>query len=104
MSEDQQIKTDAGQADEHPEEKLLRQPGGVDELWYKSTYPDVAAANVSAVEHYRVFGWTEGRDPNPDFSTSWYLRENSDVAAAGINPLRHFLEYGLKEGRLPRPP
>jgi hypothetical protein len=104
MSEDRQIETVAGAAKEHPEEKILRGPGGVDELWYKTTYPDVAAANVSPVVHYRFHGWKEGRDPNPNFSTSWYLGKNSDVAAADINPLVHFLEYGRTEGRLPRSP
>ena len=36
----------------------------VDEAWYFSKYPDVAAAKISAVEHYNRFGITEGRLPN----------------------------------------
>jgi glycosyltransferase involved in cell wall biosynthesis len=87
---------------EHPEGQVLSRPDGVDELWYKSVYRDVAAANISAVEHYRLYGWKEGRDPNPDFSTRWYVQEYPEVVSAGINPLVHFLEYGRKQGRRPR--
>ena len=46
-------------------------------------------------------GWREGRDPNPDFSTSYYLSANVDVRDAGINPLYHYLTVGRGEGRRP---
>jgi len=67
--------------------------------WYRSRYPDVAAAGLDPASHYLEHGWREGRDPGPSFSTAAYLEENPDVARAGINPLLHFLEYGYSEGR-----
>lgn len=36
-----------------------------DSLYYLAQNPDVAAANVSPLEHYLLFGQDEGRDPNP---------------------------------------
>ncbi len=76
------------------------------EEYYLANNPDVAAAIdaglfQSAEEHYSLFGWSEGRDPNENFDTSFYLSENPDVAAAGVNPLDHFWAYGAAEGRIP---
>jgi pectin methylesterase-like acyl-CoA thioesterase len=77
-----------------------------DSAYYLSQNPDVAAAIEagligSAEEHYNLFGFSEGRDPNPYFDTSFYLEQNPDVAAAGINPFDHFIEFGEAEGRAP---
>ncbi|QDG74557.1 hypothetical protein [Labrenzia sp. PHM005] len=78
------------------------------ETFYLANNPDVAEAVAagtvaSAEEHYNLFGWSEGRDPNEHFDTSFYLSENPDVAAAGVNPFHHFLTYGAAEGRVPNP-
>lgn len=77
-----------------------------DEAYYLSQNPDVAAAIAagvvgSAEEHYGLFGFLEGRDPNPYFDTSFYLLQNPDVAAAGVNPLDHYNNFGASEGRSP---
>lgn len=61
---------------------------------YHRTYPDVAAKGHRALKHYVRYGWKEGRDPTPFFSTSAYLRENAAVARQGINPFLHFLKHG----------
>jgi hypothetical protein len=55
------------------------------EAYYLANNPDVAAAIdagvfQSAEEHFNLFGWSEGRDPNENFDTSFYLSENPDVA------------------------
>jgi GT2 family glycosyltransferase len=71
--------------------------------WYLARYQDVAAANLDPLEHYLLYGVSEGRDPGPDFSTSGYLARYRDVAEADINPLLHYIRYGKKEGRLTTP-
>lgn len=73
----------------------------IDPFFYLSRNADVSAAHLSAETHYRTWGWHEGRDPNPDFSTAGYLSANPDVNAAGMNPLDHYDQYGWKEGRDP---
>jgi 4-hydroxybenzoate polyprenyltransferase len=83
---------------------LLRRTGDVDAGWYISTYPDLSATEIDAVEHYCKIGWQEGRDPNPSFSTVEYLRRNWDVAVSGMNPLAHFIRHGQFEGRAALPP
>ncbi|NYZ17764.1 hypothetical protein HL658_34910 [Azospirillum sp. RWY-5-1] len=75
----------------------------VDEDWYRSAYPDVAAAGVAPAVHYVHHGWRERRDPNPWFSTSGYLSAYPDVAEAKLCPLLHFVQRGAAEGRRPHP-
>lgn len=73
----------------------------VNEPWYLSQNPDVAAAGINATTHYMNWGWREGRDPNFMFDTDWYLTAYQDVAAAGLNPLEHYMNFGWREGRDP---
>lgn len=75
--------------------------GGLDELYYLSTNPDVFAAKANAQTHYDAYGWREGRNPDAFFDTTGYLATYDDVAAAGVNPLTHYLTYGWTEGRDP---
>lgn len=71
--------------------------------WYKQQNSDVVAAGVDVVDHFRQFGWKEGRWPNPLFDPTWYLSKNPDVAKAGLNPILHYWIYGEKENRKPHP-
>jgi hypothetical protein len=77
----------------------LEQSGLFDANWYRRKYPDIAKSGVDPAAHYLKFGWREGRDPGPSFSTKAYLAANADVARAGSNPLLHFIEFGYSEGR-----
>lgn len=79
--------------------ELLKRSGLVDRSWYLTTYPDVESRGIDPLLHYLEFGWKEGRDPGPRFSTVAYLRANEDVASIGVNPLLHYVEYGHSEGR-----
>jgi O-antigen biosynthesis protein len=73
--------------------------------WYLTQNPDVAAASVEALQHYRERGGAEGRSwglpaqPTLAQQKSWYLLQNPDVAAAGTDAVQHFVCYGAKEGR-----
>ncbi|OOF15787.1 hypothetical protein BZG84_11545 [Salinivibrio sp. PR932] len=71
--------------------RYVRECQWVDEGWYRQRYPDVAAANIDAVEHYLAHGWQEGRDPCSHFSTSAYQFLYPD--ANTINPLWHRLTH-----------
>jgi hypothetical protein len=86
----------------------------VDETWYRSQYPDVADGiargdTPSAIEHYRAFGWLEGRLPiDPKVDEIWYRANNPDVAAgirdgAVTDAREHFIQFGYREGRAPAP-
>lgn len=70
-----------------------------DASWYLERYPDVAAAGISAAEHFMTVGYKEGRDPNAIFSTSAYLAANPDINADFVNPFLHFVLHGAAEGR-----
>ena len=82
----------------------------VDEDWYVNTYPDVAAAieraEIStATEHFRRWGYQEGRVPWPIlFDEKWYRSKYPDVdlairAGGLVSGFRHFIQNGAAEGR-----
>ena len=71
----------------------------LDPAFYRTTYPDVAAAGEAPLAHYLRAGWREGRDPAPWFSVEAYLADNPDVRDAGLEPFSHFLGRGAREGR-----
>lgn len=84
----------------------------VDEEYYVSRYPDVAAAiNMgkfkSASHHYETFGFIENRQPYViAVDSDYYLSSNPDIkeGADGEQELSaqiHFEKFGWKEGRLP---
>lgn len=62
--------------------------------WYRSTYPDIAAAGVCPATHYLKFGAAEGRDPGPLFSSSGYRYACPVDLSDETNPLLHYLEAG----------
>ena len=75
------------------DEELARGEGGIDQAWYLATYPDIAAAGMDPVHHYLHFGWHEGRDPRPDFSTRGYLTLHEGLEG---NPFIHHLRHGSR--------
>ncbi len=66
----------------------------LDKQFYLENNHDVAAAGIDACYHYAKYGWREGRDPSPSFSTNGYLSAHPKVALDGTNPLLHFIEQG----------
>ncbi len=77
-----------------------------DAAYYLRTNPDVAAAGIDPLTHFRTYGWKEGRQPNARFELFdkfFYLQKNPDVAASGMDPYQHYLTFGWKEGRDPAP-
>lgn len=81
--------------------KFLQQD--FDSDFYTKRYPDVIDAGIDPIKHYIKYGWREGRDPSPLFSTNHYLSTYSDIAAAGVNPLWHYVVAGRSENRQPLP-
>jgi len=70
-----------------------------DAEFYLKQNPDVAKSGLDPLQHFMANGWSEGRDPNADFSMREYLDANPDVGVAGVNPFWHYLAAGRAEGR-----
>lgn len=70
---------------------LLKSSKLFDQEWYVRQYPDVAEAKIDPAWHYLIYGWREGRDPGPDFSSRDYLEKNELVRKKGMNPLVWFI-------------
>jgi lipopolysaccharide biosynthesis protein len=79
----------------------LRASGVFDEMFYLTTYPDVAQGGHDPIAHYLSHGRREGRLPNPLFDPVFYLEKCPDVAESGADPLLHFVRSGAAEGRWP---
>ena len=73
----------------------------VNDGFYLARNGDVAAAGQDPDQHYQLYGWQEGRDPNALFSTDAYRFVNTDLRDAKIDPLQHYHESGWREGRDP---
>ncbi|MDL2276005.1 hypothetical protein LJC22_07775 [Desulfosarcina sp. OttesenSCG-928-G10] len=70
----------------------------------------IAAAGMTAWEHYCQYGWLEGISPSDGFDGNQYLRDKSsleggaldtvvqDFQEAGFNPITHYYAYGRDEG------
>ena len=93
-----QAATDSAPLQIAADDTLARGDDGVNQRWYLDTNADVAAVGMDPVEHYLQFGWREGRDPRPDFSTHGYLMAHDEVARTGQNPLIHYLRNGGVKG------
>lgn len=90
--------------------RLPVEAAGFDETLYLSRNADVADAVrngtfASGLDHFRIYGEREGRDPNALFDAAYYLSHYRDVAAVvargETTAWAHFNAYGWKEGRDP---
>lgn len=62
-----------------------------DASFYAGLYPDMAGGEPEELaEHYREFGWREGRDPCARFSSRHYVAAHPDIIGRGIDPLTHY--------------
>ncbi|MCQ8241223.1 glycosyltransferase [Rhizosaccharibacter radicis] len=90
-----------------------------DPAHYRQQRPDVAAAGLDPLSHFRVSGAAEGVSPHPMvaapdrlhpngelcpfFDPDFYRLRNADVSREGLDPLLHFLSDGIREERDPHP-
>jgi hypothetical protein len=62
----------------------------IDEYYYLETNKDVESANITALEHYVLYGESEGRNPNALFDTNFY----KNTTGATDNAIVDFLKRG----------
>lgn len=76
--------------------------------YYIEHYPDLKAAfgnnRVGALEHFVVYGMSEGRQARGTFNVASYKNRYTDLQKAFGSSLKsyylHYIEYGKKEGRI----
>jgi glycosyltransferase involved in cell wall biosynthesis len=83
--------------------QVLQRSGLFDDRFYIESNPDVAAAEISPLEHFFYVGAFEGRRPNPLFDPAYYLATYPEVGKAEVNPALHYFTVGAFEGRDPSP-
>lgn len=86
-----------GHPDHSKAEKLVARH--FDREFYLDQVDPERVRAIDPVKHYCVFGWRQGYDPVPAFSTAAYLAGNPDVAATDENPYIHYLTVGRIEAR-----
>jgi len=79
---------------------IISHSGFFDGSWYLDHYPDVAQSGMEPACHYAMYGWIEGRDPGPDFSTKVFLENKPLGYSIGINPLVHYESHYKKNNSL----
>lgn len=70
-----------------------------DATYYLSQNPDVAAANMDPLKHYKKHGWREKRRPNDWFDPADYIKRYPELAGTDTNPFLHFLTHQESLGR-----
>ncbi|WP_084799435.1 glycoside hydrolase family 99-like domain-containing protein [Bradyrhizobium sp. Ai1a-2] len=83
--------------------QTLKGLGLFDENFYATSYPDVIAVGADPFEHFFLYGYKEGRKPNPIFDPIWYVTTYPDVKDVDVQPLLHYASIGEPEGRRPSP-
>jgi hypothetical protein len=81
----------------------IQKLGIFDESYYLSCNPDVKAAGVKALTHYRKFGWKEGRNPSIHFDSKFYIGQFSKEYDNSLDPLSHYFLKGWKDCLNPNP-
>ena len=71
----------------------------INEVFYLDQADPARNKGLNPVGHYCAYGWRQGFDPNPSFSTTAYLDLNPEVAQSGLNPFFHYLSVGKFQGR-----
>lgn len=77
---------------------IIRYSYYFDEHWYKNKYMS-RKKGIEPALHYLDYGYKEGNDPSPRFSTQGYFNLYKDIPEGGMNPLWHYEKYGKFEGR-----
>lgn len=83
--------------------RTLKGLGLFDEDFYAASYPDVIAVGADPFEHFFLYGYREGRKPNPIFDPIWYVTTYPDVQDAEAHPFLHYATIGERDGRRPSP-
>src|SRR5882757_1256646 len=83
--------------------RALKGLGLFNENFYATSYPDVIAVGADPFEHFFLYGYKEGRKPNPIFDPIWYVTTYPDVKDVDVQPLLHYASIGEPEGRRPSP-
>ncbi|MFI2812269.1 glycosyltransferase [Microbulbifer sp. JSM ZJ756] len=74
--------------------------GLFDAEWYLNSHSDLKGSEIDPFEHYCLFGWKEGRRPNPYFDPVWY-ENNCPSGMDALPPLLHYVKEGWKLARSP---
>ena len=81
--------------------KRVKESSLVDKDWYLAFYSDLTGSDVCPIEHYVLFGWKEGRNPNAYFDTNWFINEYQ--LESNVCPLLHYIDNWSAKALIPSP-
>ena len=70
---------------------IVEESGLFDLHYYVSEYPDIAVSGMEPIDHYLIWGWREGRKPNPHCDPNEYMYRYPELERLGIPPLIHMV-------------
>jgi LmbE family N-acetylglucosaminyl deacetylase/glycosyltransferase involved in cell wall biosynthesis len=71
--------------------ETIEKSGLFDEKYYLENNPDVRNSDLTAVEHYLIYGGYEGRKPSDKFNHDLYMNQYPEVLETGKNPLLYYI-------------
>ncbi len=74
-----------------------------DDEWYRMSNPDIKSRRRSPRDHYRRYGYLEGRSPGPFFDPTWYRRTCPIGLDSSIPTILHWLTCQADQRGEPNP-
>ncbi|NOU47318.1 MAG: glycosyltransferase, partial [Bacteroidales bacterium] len=71
--------------------ETIRQSGLFDEKYYLENNPDVRNSDLTAIQHYLIYGGFEGRKPSDKFNHDLYANLYPEALETGKNPLLYYI-------------
>lgn len=84
--------------------QTVEKSGLFDAKYYLDTNKDVKNSGMNPLQHYMIYGGSEGRNPSKKFDAKYYLAKNAVVRESKQNPLLHYIQYGKENGLCALPP
>lgn len=83
----------------HLAKQLILQNALFDEQYYRAQLKGVGLSTNDALEHFILYGWRMGLNPNYYFDCAFYLKQAAIAnCPISVNPLLHYLLEGAKKG------
>jgi hypothetical protein len=87
---------------ENSRSSLISPIAGFDVKYYLDNNEDIANSDTDPYAHFILHGYSEHRNPSPDFDTAWYVHQylNGDSSANAFN---HYLTQGMANNIATKP-
>ncbi len=80
--------------DKYSDKKIVEKSGFFDANFYLANYPETAQSDLSAIDHYMLYGAEKDYNPSAYFDALFYKMANPEYLLSYQNPLLHYMKEG----------